>query len=409
MGDSDLEIQIRLLADTHGADETQRALNKVTGSTKEMGHEAELFNVHGHEMRHLFQELNRITPGLGLLLKGLFNPEALGIVGAVLLLERLNEYFKEAAKRAEEFAKAATEGMIKSIEAAREFATAAEEGQAAYRQEVIKTYQELFTAEAQTKRVTEAINAQKEAMLELAKVRGDLDKHQKEITLDAEKLAVQAKKDELTEAEKLQPQLDKAVTDAKEAAEGGLAQSRAHGLAVLKKQVEDAKAEAAKITGTGLEADIKRGAFIGDLPQKLDKIAELEADQKRNAEALAAARAAAEANRKTALQGREALPGLERTLQTHEAAFGLESTQGVSGIVARGAEAIKYAREHGGQVSREQGQAIAGLNAVLSAIGAANQTMIDALVKASGNIVELNKQVQLIKAQQDQIGRNFGN
>ncbi|MDR3458501.1 MAG: hypothetical protein P4N60_13705 [Verrucomicrobiae bacterium] len=85
------------------ADASLAALGKK--SLPEAHEGMEIFNTHGREMHRLIHEMDHILPGLGLTLRSVFHPQAMGIAGMVLIVEQLVEYFKKAHEQAEELKK----------------------------------------------------------------------------------------------------------------------------------------------------------------------------------------------------------------------------------------------------------------------------------------------------------------
>lgn len=103
--DGQLEILIKVLSDTLGAEKAAQVMEDYKKRVEEGGHEVEQFNLHSKEGHRLIHMLNEILPGTGLLLKSTFNKENIGlgatIIGLQLLMkviesvtEKIKEYFK---------------------------------------------------------------------------------------------------------------------------------------------------------------------------------------------------------------------------------------------------------------------------------------------------------------------------
>src|SRR5262249_16320867 len=99
--DSSLDILIRLLADTKGADPVQKSCNPTKEGTSQLATETgkaaektDTFNRHGREMHELAGKLNHVVPALGEALKAALNPEAAGIIGLVIALELAGKLFE---------------------------------------------------------------------------------------------------------------------------------------------------------------------------------------------------------------------------------------------------------------------------------------------------------------------------
>ena len=100
------QIRITTPADTSGATQAAKALNQS-------GDGAKYFNVHGREMHRLINEMDRILPGTGELLRLAFRPETLGIAATVLIIQQIvshiKKYREEQEKLIEESLKSRTD------------------------------------------------------------------------------------------------------------------------------------------------------------------------------------------------------------------------------------------------------------------------------------------------------------
>ena len=122
------EIQVSTSFNPAGTQQATDGLNQVAKATEKTGEHAKELNIHGREMRRLFGEIDRIAPGLGESLKGLFEPQAAGIIAAIVGIELLTKQFEKWKKQQEEAAalsaalwQAQFEGAQKAAESAREY------------------------------------------------------------------------------------------------------------------------------------------------------------------------------------------------------------------------------------------------------------------------------------------------
>lgn len=123
---SALEILIKWINDDEKAkqalaelEQFQRTTKTAGQSTEEAAEHSKMFNFHGREMHKIVHELNGIVPGLGHILKAVFNPEVIGITAAIMALELFKSIFEENKKKAEDFVKI-WEAQHEAIEAAKE-------------------------------------------------------------------------------------------------------------------------------------------------------------------------------------------------------------------------------------------------------------------------------------------------
>lgn len=109
--DVSLEILIKTAAETYGADEAQKALDKFKEQAGGAGENVEKMNKGGREMRHLMRELNHVIPGLGTAMKAAFNPEAVGLIATLIAVQQLVKLLESAKKKAEELRKQQAESV----------------------------------------------------------------------------------------------------------------------------------------------------------------------------------------------------------------------------------------------------------------------------------------------------------
>jgi hypothetical protein len=121
VADREFKIKITTTADTAGARETKESLDQTSeGALK--------FNEHGRDMHRVLHQLNEIAPGLGTVLKAVFNPAALGMVGMMIavqgltrLLDKLKEKMAEQSGAAAALFKEQVMATIKAAESAEDY------------------------------------------------------------------------------------------------------------------------------------------------------------------------------------------------------------------------------------------------------------------------------------------------
>jgi len=106
-GEAGVKAAKELLAETAGAATAGGDATKDLGKkTEEATESFRLFNTQNREFKLLLGEANQIAPGLGVALRGLFNPEVLGIGLAILAVKTFVDWLKEGKKSADEMADA---------------------------------------------------------------------------------------------------------------------------------------------------------------------------------------------------------------------------------------------------------------------------------------------------------------
>lgn len=162
--DRKFQIKIETVSDSTGVQNAAQDLDQLGKKTNQAGEDAKLFNEHSREMHRIFGELNKISPGLGETLKGIFSPETLGVGVALVALEQLVKYLGEARQKAEEAATASVALWV----AQRDAANAAIKAAADYNIEIgksidaQKTLNDQFNAE---KTILDAIIEQRKKVL----------------------------------------------------------------------------------------------------------------------------------------------------------------------------------------------------------------------------------------------------
>jgi hypothetical protein len=135
--DSSLDILIRTLAETVGAEKVQAALDQVKESADKSGeaHEEASKKVDKHELSHrqlhkVMHAINELVPGLGTAMQFTFGVTA-GVVAVLVLgikqlaawMERIQEHYKKAAEDAAESWREQQEGCSKAKEMAADYAS----------------------------------------------------------------------------------------------------------------------------------------------------------------------------------------------------------------------------------------------------------------------------------------------
>jgi hypothetical protein len=109
MADKTFNIRIITTNEPAGSREAARNLDELAGATRNVAKDADEATLKGKEWNLVLNEINKVAPGLGTALKGLFSPAALGIAGAILITRQLVTSFieaREAARKLREEAEA---------------------------------------------------------------------------------------------------------------------------------------------------------------------------------------------------------------------------------------------------------------------------------------------------------------
>lgn len=99
------EIKIVTTSDPQGAQQAAQGLHDIGNATAKTAESAEELNKKTAETRRLFGELDRISPGLGESLKALFDPEAIGMIASIVVLQQLFERARDLKQQYEEVRK----------------------------------------------------------------------------------------------------------------------------------------------------------------------------------------------------------------------------------------------------------------------------------------------------------------
>jgi hypothetical protein len=408
-------------ASRQGADalnETTSATKKAAGATEEHAHSFIHAESQGRAFHKVLHEITSASPLLGAALRLALNP----VVGLLTLLAMAVEAFREKWSQAAEEAKQRSEGLVeafnRALDSAQELKEKGVQAEEAFANEFANIVEEHDKALARIQRVTAALENEKQALLELSKLRGE-DKHkQDEIGIAADERALKAKEVAVAEAEARKAGLVHETTAAQEAAEGPGAAGRMAAIAEAERRLNELK-ERAKSTRSLVPGF---GWLFGSVSPDMAAIEfqmrpwresiQANTDEQRQAEdRLARARGAELENQRfierTGAEIETARPGLT----SRAAGVSLEGNQPLSGVVARGAEALHELREHGGKLadlSPQMVQQIRALNTYLNAIGANNHTMLNLIEGAHGNVQAIAERVRAIEQRQEQIARRFG-
>lgn len=175
-----LDLMIRVLADTYGADRINEALAGVRGNASKAGEgmgdlkkNTEEFNVHGREMRLIFRQLDHLIPGLGHIMKSLFDPKDMGLVVMLLVLEQVNEKLKEYKEHLAEIKKYHADLAEAPWNASLEAVSKLREDAAKFAEEMSKVPNALDKMTEKEKQALEILNAQIEALAKIAENQGD--------------------------------------------------------------------------------------------------------------------------------------------------------------------------------------------------------------------------------------------
>lgn len=400
--DANVEILLNFIAQTQGAEAAHQAMLQLKESTSEVGRETEHTGEHAREMHHVFRELNQLAPGLGHVMKGIFHPEALGIILLLVALEQLVEHLKKAKEEAKEAAKVTQESFIKAAEAATEFDIQSKEATAAFAAELKKLADEQTSVAAGVDLVTEHIKQQKEELLLLSKAREEGAEKQKEIEVEALEAAAAAAATTATTAGQRQLHAVATRATAEQAFMGPEGDQLRKDIADSTKYLDELRAKQAK---GGLSKD-DADALAKSIATQETSIAVTKALEKALKDAFEAARKGEAQAQEDAEKRRAAVAPAEQAAALARAGLTLGQAPELSGVVTRGVEAIAAARENAGKVSQQQGQAIAGLHGFLEAIGMANKATIDALMRGQKDAAEMARQIDRLNRVVNQGGRN---
>ena len=230
MADRKFQIEVSTSFNPAGSQQANDSLNNIGKSTEKAGEKAKEFNVHGREMRRLFGEIDRISPGLGESLKALFEPEVAGVIAVVVGLELLAKAYENHKKHLEEIQAEAAAVWVAQRDAMSDATKSAEDYAASLR----KVNDASKDTEANLKSTLTILQAQIDARKktidlieqeQLANAQGDKDREQaikrrfddikREYDLTAESIALEKKRDDLTERQSvLRPKLKEASDQA---------------------------------------------------------------------------------------------------------------------------------------------------------------------------------------------------
>lgn len=103
------QILVKMGFDVSESSKVNDAMGKVKEATGKAGEGVAGFNTKGREMHELINKIGSSSPLLGSALKAAFNPEALGIVAIVALLEWVKGQFDKVKEKLRELAQEETE------------------------------------------------------------------------------------------------------------------------------------------------------------------------------------------------------------------------------------------------------------------------------------------------------------
>jgi hypothetical protein len=273
--DARLKILIQYIRDESQAkaaladmDALQQAGKKAGEGVLEAGEGVKAFNTHGREMHRLINEMDRTLPGTGLLLRAVFNPEALGIAAVVLAVELIVKAFEKQKKALEELAGEwiAQRDAIDAAKASADEFTAglarAKDATSELKEEFAKE-QSVLDAQVQGhKKLIEVLEQE-----ELAQAGGDSDKEEKikrrfenlkrEYDLTAELLKVHQEDENLGKLKGAQGGLAGAAASAEQAKDAAL---RNQGAAELKARVDSQDEKKLKVAYDAAIARINQSA-----------------------------------------------------------------------------------------------------------------------------------------------------
>jgi hypothetical protein len=398
--DAVLKILIEFGLDDEAAKHAASRIDDLKVNTKRAGERAEEFNIHSREMNRLFHELNHVVPRLGTLLHSAFNPTALGIVGATLLIGQIVEKMKEAAKRAEELAEAqaqlTADTWIAQRDAAQEAANAANEyaaglAKAGEKADTLKSHNEaaLAVLDAQIEAHKKLIEAlEQEQMAEAA---GDADKEaavkarfgnlKTDYDLVAEQTKLEQQKQFASQLARKQPHLEDAAAELQRKYEAELGSGSASEAAarLVGKDEKALRAKVERLKNAGQDwKQLGMGDF-GELAQKRNiaeyELAEFEKDKaaveeherrkKKLQEDRDAAIKARDDNAKAAAQEAQ-------NVRTGVDVFGIhrQSAREMSAVDTYGkGVASMEAQSHGAELSKTQQAQIESLKTLFKSIG----------------------------------------
>jgi hypothetical protein len=383
--DKSVSILIDFIARTQGAEAADKALKELGKDTHEVTEHVHKHNEGAREMHRLFHELNRVVPGLGHALKAALNPEAIGLIALLTIVELVVKGFeklKEASKEAAEQAKKAAEEQRSLLDAQITEWKSAASAADAYNKSVSDMLDEIVKKrQAQA----EAIEREAEALKTIAQITGKSKEDQEKIEA-AKKAALAIAAKEQLGLDKSEAAFQKGLLDKAEIETPKRIETINKDIGELKKNLE--------------EFPIDKFPSQKIVPQS---IAALEMEKERLSRNLEEMRRAQTGRVKGIATQEATLPGLEFSA----AQAGLTSNP-LSGVVAKGAEALQALHEHGGRIrelSQAQLFAIQQLTAFLDSIHQNSQSVITAIAKAAGNVSALNTQVQKLQAQLDNFTR----
>jgi DNA repair exonuclease SbcCD ATPase subunit len=120
------QILVKMGFDVSESSKVKDAMDKVNEHSHKAGEGVAGFNTQGREMRELIHKIGAQSPIMGAALKAAFEPESLGIIALIAVLEFVVEKFREIKREAKEAADTIIERWKAQNEAVREAEEAAE-------------------------------------------------------------------------------------------------------------------------------------------------------------------------------------------------------------------------------------------------------------------------------------------
>lgn len=179
--DREYRIRIQTVGDPSGAQQVAGALDKTTGATQEATKATEKHGAGLHSLHKIFQALNEVVPGLGMLMQAAFSPVGAAISMAVLALRTFQEHTRAVNEELKKMEEEAAKPLTKRLEAMREGTGALSAAQAELRDRLEHTG---HSERGVREEIEKTLEAQKR-QIELAREVGDANRENELAGLEA--------------------------------------------------------------------------------------------------------------------------------------------------------------------------------------------------------------------------------
>jgi hypothetical protein len=282
--DSSLDILIRTLADTAGAEKVKESLNRVTSTTQEHGKateeaakSVEKHSGHMKGLHKIFHALNEVVPGLGVVMQAAFSPIGAAITVAVMALRAFHEKMRETNEEFKRMEEEAAKPLTHRLEAIREATVHAATGMAELKDRLEQAATGQIGLKEQTEKALTALREQAAAHQSMAEATKNNDLAQLDVLHAAGLVSEQEYADRRLAIELEYRKKKREIAEREEKLE------------ILRRErlVEQAEINQPGLTRAAESAEIKKEKALEDL-NSLRPRSEIDEDKKRTEAALKA-------------------------------------------------------------------------------------------------------------------------